>query len=518
MRKRPDIKTLICLCLGVLIFLFSGCRQKQSASVTLIFTNDIHGVYKPYQLDYFGDSRLVGGMEALSHYVKQLRAEEENVILIDTGDVMTGTLASQKTYNGVTGGAMVEFLNMLNYDIRCPGNHGFDLGTENATSSIELSDFPVIMSNLIYKETKELVTPSAYHIIKKGGIRFGFIAVMEEDFFEEVKREMTGDLELLPIIPTLNSTISRIKSSTDVIVVLSHARFPVGEKIARQVPGVDVVLVAAEDGKFENSDGVLIKSTIGHLRTVGYLKLEFKDSSIKNYQEDLIWLWADVDLDPDLEVSELVRKIDSVINEEYLQNCGRALRDMIQEGRNVENPIGNWITDVLRWKTGAQIGLYNSRGIRSSIRAGGITGKDIFEVAPFYNELVLFRITAEQLKNAFEKDIERGRDRLQVSGLRYEYFPPDQRPLGQRVWMVEVDGEIIVNKGKLLNPERTFTAVSNDYVVSQAEGKYIGSPIDAVRKTGWAINQVLISWLRTYHTLDYTTENRIVRLDPRGDL
>jgi 2',3'-cyclic-nucleotide 2'-phosphodiesterase/3'-nucleotidase len=247
LRIKPPLKWLVFVCLGLFISSVPGYEKALSTSVTLIFSNDIHGVYKPYQLDHEGESRMVGGMEALSHYVRTLRAKEENMILIDTGDVMTGTLASQKVYNGVSGGAMVEFLNLLDYDIRCPGNHGFDLGLENVASSIELSDFPVILSNLIYKETRNLVAPSAYYIINKGGIRFGFIAVMEEEFFEEVKREKVSGLELLPIIPTLNSYVSKISQVTDVIVVLSHARFPTGEKIATQVPGVDVVLVAAED-------------------------------------------------------------------------------------------------------------------------------------------------------------------------------------------------------------------------------------------------------------------------------
>jgi len=499
--------------LGLGIGLFPTCQNTHQKSVTLIFTNDIHGVYKPYQIDCFEESRLVGGMEALSHYIKEILEKDENIILIDSGDLMTGTLASQKEYKGVYGGAMIEFLNMLAYDIRCPGNHGFDLGVENVIASIDLTEFPVIMSNLIFKDTKELIAPSAYHIISKDGIRIGFLAVMEENFFEEVKRENTTNIELLPIIPTLDQYVSKIRPITDLIVVLSHAPFSTGEKIAHQVPGIDVVLVADEEGRFRESNGVLIKSTYGHLRTFGYLNLKFNGGTIKDFNEDLKWLWADVKMNPSPEVSKMVSSIDSVISDEYLQKFGRALRDMVNKSDNVENPLGNWITDALRWKTEAQIGLYNSRGIRNSIKAGWITGKDIFEVTPFYNEVVMFQITGEQLKNTFEKDIERGRDRLQVSGLRYEYFSKDRRPFGKRVWMLEVDGEKIVVDGELISPEKKFSAVSNDYLVSQAESKYIGYSVGEISKTGLTMNQVLTSWLKKFHDLDYTTENRIEKIE-----
>jgi 5'-nucleotidase / UDP-sugar diphosphatase len=505
------IKIILMFFLGGLICLLSACQSSQTSSLTLIFTNDIHGVYKPYQIDYFGKSRLVGGMEALSYHIKNIRAKDKNVILIDSGDIMTGTLASQKMHKGVYGGAMIEFLNLLGYDLRCPGNHGFDLGIENVISCFKLTEFPIIMANLIYKDTQELIAPSAYHIIDKGSLRVGFIAVMEENFFEEVKRENTRNIELLPIIPTLNKYISKVEPLTDIIVVLSHDRFYTGEKIAREVPGVNVVLVAAENGKFNNINGVLVKSTYGHLRTFGYINLKFSQGTIRSYHEGLKWLWADGKINPDPEVTKLVRDVDSVISEEYGQKFGRALKDIVNKSDNTENPIGNWITDVLRWKTGAQIGLYNSRGIRNSLRSGWITGEDIFEVAPFFNELVMFCITGEQLKSAFEKDIERGRDRLQVSGLRYEYYPKKTRPYGKRVWLLEVNGEKVVFQGKLIHPDKIFTAVSNDYVVSQAESKYIGYSLEDIERTGLTLNEVLISWLKEFHALDYSTENRIVK-------
>lgn len=509
---QPIILRLI-FCLGLLIWLLPSCQSSHEGSLTLIFTNDIHGVYKSYPINHSGDSRLVGGMEALNHYIKNIRMKNKNVILIDSGDIMTGTLASQKEYKGVYGGAMIEFLNLLGYDLRCPGNHGFDLGIENVVSCIKLTDFPVIMANLIYKDTRELIAPSAYHIIDKGSLRVGFLAVMEENFFEEVKKESTRNIELLPIVPTLNEYVSKISPLTDIIVVLSHARFLTGEMIARQVPGINVVLVAAEDGKFSNVNGVLVKSTYGHLRTLGYINLKFYQGTVKSYEEDLKWLWADEEINPDPKVSQLVRDIDSVIGDEYGQKIGRALKDMINRSHDVENPIGNWITDVLCWKTGAQIGLYNSRGIRNSLKSGWITDKDIFEVIPFYNEVVVFNITGEQLKSAFERDIERGRDRLQVSGLRYEYFPREIRPFGKRVWFLEVNGEKIVFQGKLIHPGKRFTAVSNDYVVSQAEDKYIGYSLKDIEETGLSLNEVLISWLEKFHVLDYSTENRIVKKD-----
>lgn len=72
-------------------------------TLTLLFTSDIHGVYNPYPINENGQRRLIGGMEALSHYVNKIRSEEPDAVLIDCGDVMTGSLATKLKYKGVRG-------------------------------------------------------------------------------------------------------------------------------------------------------------------------------------------------------------------------------------------------------------------------------------------------------------------------------------------------------------------------------------------------------------------------------
>jgi 5'-nucleotidase len=85
--------------------------------ITLIHSNDTHGNFKSYMTKVDGGEKLIGGMEAASHYINEIRAREKNVLLIETGDILTGTLAAEIEYEGVAGGAMMEFLNRLDYDV-----------------------------------------------------------------------------------------------------------------------------------------------------------------------------------------------------------------------------------------------------------------------------------------------------------------------------------------------------------------------------------------------------------------
>jgi 5'-nucleotidase/UDP-sugar diphosphatase len=517
MRRMPLMKKTFLITL--ILFLVQGWNLPLgSKTITLIHSNDTHGTYKPNEIRWDDQVRLVGGMESVSHYINAVRESEKDIMLIDLGDILTGTLAVEIRYQGVVGGAMIEFLNRLGYEVWCYGNHEFDRGQQTALGLSKLADFPTVMSNLVYKKNNQLFPAEPYHIFDKAGLKVGIIAVMEEDFLLEVQKEYVEGLDVLPIIPTLNSYIPGMDKRSDLIIVLFHGPFEEGLRIAERVGGIDVILVASEDGKFEETNGVLVKSTLGHQRTLGYLKLEVKDDRVVSYEEKLIWLWADVCLDPLPQVSALVKEIDAAIQSDYARVIGEAKKDLNKRdypmgNASVEMALGNWITDVMRWKTGAQIGLHNSGGIRAGILAGPITREDVFNVSPFHSTLVLFELTGQQLKDMLERDVERGMDRLQVSGLRYRFYPKQSRPYGKRITSIEIDEDVLVKEGEVIFPKKVYTVVSNNYVVGHAEDKFLGFPVEQTKDTGFILYQVLMEWLERHKVLDHSIEGRIAEIN-----
>jgi len=491
------------------------CAKNQSGPETLlvIHSNDTHGTYLPYMLKIDGNKRPVGGMEAVSHYLNVLRGREQNVLLIDTGDVMTGTLATKIEYKGVKGGVMMEFMNRLGYDVWCLGNHAFDQGQENAKALLSMAAFPTVLCNLVYKNDKRLFAPHPYAVFKMGNLKVGIIGVMEKRFMIEVAKKFIKDLEVLPAIPTLNGYLPELDKQTDLIIVLAHGKFTFGELIAREVAGIDVILIAQEDDQFKEINGVLLKSTLGHQRTLGTLVLKVQDDRILDYEQGLTWLWADVDLKPSAQISTLVQKFDALVKAEYDKVIGRCEFDRTREGSPVENALGNWITDAMRWKTETDIAFQNSGGIRADITAGPITIADIHAISPFNNMLVVFEMTGQEIKDALENDVERGWDRLQVSGIKYRHYAKEMRPRGQRVEYVDVGGEVLVQKGELLLPDKIFTVVTNDYVYSQAKEKYFGFSPGPARETGFPLNQVLVDWIEKNGVLVCEIEDRIILLE-----
>jgi 5'-nucleotidase/UDP-sugar diphosphatase len=492
------------------IFSFS-CQKRSSEPVTLhvIHSNDTHGTFLPYNIMSGETQRPVGGMETASHYLNEIRKSSGEVLLMDTGDVMTGTLATQMEYKGVIGGAMMEFMNLLDYDVWCFGNHAFDKGQENAKGLERVANFPAVLTNIVYKENDELFANKPYVILEKYGLKIGVIGVMEETFLTEVDKRHTVGLDVLPIVSTLNAYIPELDKKTDLIIVLAQAKYDEGRQIAEEVPGVDVVLLADNQFGFEEINGVMVKSSLGNLRTLGSLVITVQDDRVIDYKEELVWLWADIDMNPAPEISALIQEIQSSIKEEYNREIGICERDQTREPHPVESVLGNWITDAMRWKTGVQIAFQNSGGIRADIASGSITIADIYELSPFNNIILVFELTGQQIKDILECDIERGWDRLQVSGITYRYYKKEARPEGKRVDYVEIDGEVVVDKGQVLLPDTVYSVASNDYVVGQAKDKYFSFPVSESRDTGFPLNQVLVEWLEQNEVLVCEIENRI---------
>ena len=62
-----------------------------------------------------------------------------------------------------------------------------------------------------------------------------------------------------------------------------------------------------------------------------------------------------------------------------------------------ESNIGNWIADATREYFQTDIAFHNSGGIRKGPNAGQIRIRDIWEISPFDNTIMIIQISGDQL-------------------------------------------------------------------------------------------------------------------------
>ncbi|RYY94504.1 MAG: twin-arginine translocation signal domain-containing protein, partial [Chitinophagaceae bacterium] len=58
--------------------------------LTILHTNDTHSRIDPFPMDG-GRNQGLGGVAARSALIKEIRAQEEHVLLLDAGDIFQGT-------------------------------------------------------------------------------------------------------------------------------------------------------------------------------------------------------------------------------------------------------------------------------------------------------------------------------------------------------------------------------------------------------------------------------------------
>ena len=107
----------------LMVVCFAACQSnKKPASdnadkeFIVLFTNDIHSQILPLE-----DNNMGGALRRKA-VIDSIRATHDNVLLVDAGDVVQGTVF----FNIFKGEVEMMIMNELGYDVRTLGNHEFD--------------------------------------------------------------------------------------------------------------------------------------------------------------------------------------------------------------------------------------------------------------------------------------------------------------------------------------------------------------------------------------------------------
>ena len=61
--------------------------------------------------------------------------------------------------------------------------------------------------------------------------------------------------------------------------------------------------------------------------------------------------------------------------------------------------VGCFYTDALKSAMNVDVTFQNTGGVRSTLNEGDITNREIFEISPFNNGTVIFKMTVREIKN-----------------------------------------------------------------------------------------------------------------------
>jgi 5'-nucleotidase/UDP-sugar diphosphatase len=438
----------------------SQAPEPRLASLTILHWNDFHSQNIPFKVVIRDSIKgrdsvyYMGGTATLLGYIHQLKGNRGDVAVLNAGDDFQGTPISSIT----RGRSQIELMNIIDPDAMTLGNHEFDYGLQNLENDLSLAHFPILNAN-IFDERSGRNFQEPYLMKTFGNVKVGIIGLIAPDLPILTMREALKGLRMLNHVQVARKYITELKKQhVNLIVVLSHIGVDADKALADSIPDIDVIVGGhSHTSLFQpiKRRHTIICQAGARGRWIGELDLtvDLAGDSVFQYDGKLIETVVG-NVAPDPIAAAKVNELESSVAKELNQVVGTLEVDWRSEYKHESN-IGDWASDVMRAFAETDIAFANTGGFRKNLHAGKITVRDVWEIFPFNNDFVTFRINGKMLRAMISWQADGKGELMQVSGVRYTF--DSSKSLGQKVLSIEVNGNPV-------DDDKTYSVVTNSYV------------------------------------------------------
>ena len=225
---------------------FSALKLASESQLTILHTNDQHSRIEPFDSSYTRNPNQ-GGFARRAALVQKIRSEENNVLLLDSGDTFQGT----PYFNFFGGELEFKLMSMMGYDASTMGNHDFANGLAGFKKVRPVAKFPFLCSNYDFKNTILDGETEKYKIFNKNGIRVGVfgVGIKLEGLVGKKDYGETQYLDPIEIAQHYADFLKKDKKC-DLVICLSHIGYDyrddpkkISDKIlAANTSGIDLIL------------------------------------------------------------------------------------------------------------------------------------------------------------------------------------------------------------------------------------------------------------------------------------
>ncbi|WP_244951005.1 bifunctional metallophosphatase/5'-nucleotidase [Rummeliibacillus suwonensis] len=518
--------------------------KEQDFELSIMHTNDTHA-----HLDNIAKRATA---------IQNVRFEKPNSLLLDAGDVFSGTLY----FNEFKGRADLKFMNALGYDAMTFGNHEFDLGSspeghQALADFIKGANFPFVSANVDFSADdrfKGLFTDLISSEPEKGKIYNGIIKEIDGEKVgifglttaETKDISSPGSIAFENYIEEAQKAVKAFEGQdVDKIIALTHIGYddnPVVDNdrmLAASVKGIDVIVgghshtqldqpvIIDKDNHNKAKDSTVIVQAYQYSDFLGTVDVEFdSDGKIVKSDGKLIKI---NDLPEDPQVATMLKDYSDKVKEISNQSIGAIAESELPnprtdaEGngvsvRNSETALGDIVTDGMLAKAKTYdpnivLALQNGGGIRSAIPAGDITVGEVITVLPFGNTLATMTLTGAELKSAFEISFKEYPKEnggfLHVSGGKVEF--DSSKPVGERVVSISYKDES--GHYQPIQDQQTYKIATNAFTAKGGDGYTVfAKAYEEGRVTDLGLSdwENLAEHLTKLKTVAPVTEGRIV--------
>jgi len=535
--KKISIITLILLISAVM--LFAECERD---TLYILQTTDIHGTIIPY--DYTMDKPAEQGLVKVYTRMKEFKEKYDNVIFVDSGDLIQGTPYSFYFNRIDTIGVhpIIQTMNYIGYDAFAVGNHEIEQGVHTYTKARDNSDFPWLSANAALDDGSTYFKP--YTIVERGNFKIAILGLTTPGIPTMLDTTYYPGITWKGMVETAEKYAPALKDSVDVLIGIFHAGFDAEEDkykeelfglpianasglVAERVPGFDVVFgghthrVNPRDTTITIRDSTTLQMISGsHAWGLGIVKIVLEKSNGKwKVIEKTGWIEQAKDFAPSQELLEL--------NEPYQKKVVSFIRSPIALNKEVittenarfeDSPIPELINKVQLYNTGADISISPVFSTRLTIPADTIRIKDVYAMYPYENTLKMIEMTGQNILDYLEYCAQYyvyKNDSLstnpEIAGYNYDmaegisYTIDVREEPGNRIKDV-----IFLKTSEPIDPELTYTVALNSYRANGGGGhlKAVGiNEPKVVYSSKTDLRNLIIDYLKEHKILEATCDN-----------
>jgi 2',3'-cyclic-nucleotide 2'-phosphodiesterase (5'-nucleotidase family) len=236
------------------------------------------------------------GLVKRAYFIRSL-AKRDNVMLVDAGDLL-----EYRNEDIFLADYILEAYRDLKYDAIGVGDNEFSNGIGKLLEYGK--KYPFIATNLsVYTDNGKLVTFSkTLKILNKGNYRVGVFSLLEtgQELLAFYPEQLQQKIKLAPQTETAVNTVKAFEQkNVDLIVLLYHGIYDNAVLLAKNVPGIDVI-VAAHEGRLVDAQmagDTIVVSSGDEGNRLGILELSISKGTITQHSNS--FRLFNYDNDPD---------------------------------------------------------------------------------------------------------------------------------------------------------------------------------------------------------------------------
>ena len=483
---------------------FAADGDKELVSLDILTVNDFHGALPE-------DDKNPGAAK-LGKWLKDERAKNpEGTLILSSGDMSQGTIDSNLLY----GKTVIKAMNEIGFDAMAVGNHEFDWGLDCLKNQAAWAEFPILTANITDRKTghnPEGTKP--WIIVERKGVKIGIIGVTSIETVDIVSPKVISAYQIDEPAEIVNRIVPELKQlGVQVIIVLGHLGGYLDDDkttitgevtdLANAITGVDVLVTGHTHQKIAGYiNGIAIVQAYYNGRAVGHITLKYspQDKKIVSAIPSTIDLPTS-GLTGDVQVKTIIDDGQKEIGPVKDEIIGKNIGDLTHQLDKL-SVLGQWVTDIMRQETNSDIAFQNGGGLRTDIPAGEVTVGKLWEVMPFDNTLILLEMRGSQILKVLQYGINNSKyGSVQYSGIKVKYDP--LLPLDKRIV------EVTLPDGSILNPEKTYQVVTNDFMSEGGDGYTMFKEASSSIDTHLLVREVLIEAIKKITTIDFKGDDRL---------